>query len=319
MSAGSDTRKEIRSTAQRCESLGYCSLLYNDHYLGPGAAMTAGNHPPQPIAAIPTVVTAAEATTTLRVGFRVICVDYHHPVVLIKELASLDVLTEGRLEVGLGAGWLASEYEAMGIPFESAPRRLARLRDFVALLTESYLPSHLDFRSDTGIHATGFESMPKPIQQPRPPIAIGGGGKQVLKLAAEVADVVAFNMDNRAQKLSSDGAARTTAEATDEKIDWIREVAGKRLPSLRLEIGAYFTAVTDDVRGAAERLSARLGGRFDMNDEDILAHPHVLVGSVDAICDTLLERRERYGFSDILVHEAALEALSPIVDRMAGK
>src|SRR5687767_2999712 len=105
-----------RDLARKVEELGYSTLHLADHYIGPGPALSATNHPVQTLAAVPAMAVAAEATTTLRVGSRVLCIDYHHPVVLAKELATIDVLSEGRLEAGLGAGWLAGEYEAMGIP-----------------------------------------------------------------------------------------------------------------------------------------------------------------------------------------------------------
>src|SRR3954471_13924912 len=119
-----DTAAEVKALAQRVEALGYASLLYNDHYLGPGPAMDQAQHPPQGVAPIPAVVLAADATTTLRVGFRVLCVDYHNPVVLAKELATIDRFSGGRLEIGLGAGWLESEYNAMHVPYDPPGTRI---------------------------------------------------------------------------------------------------------------------------------------------------------------------------------------------------
>jgi probable F420-dependent oxidoreductase len=301
--------------ARAAEDLGYYSLLYNDHYLGPGPAMTAANHPPQEIAPIPAASLAAVATNELVVGFRVLCIDYHNPVVLAKELATLALFSKGRLEVGLGAGWLEPEYAAMGIRFDSAGVRIARLAEVVDVLKAFFAGGQIDVKGDY-VTATGFEALPQ-LDRP-PPIAIGGGGPRILGLAARQADIVAFNLNNSAGKLSSNGPRSSTAEATQEKIGWVRDAAGDRFDALQLEIGAYFSIITDDAEAAAASLGDMTRGMFDLPVADTLNHPHVLIGSVDEVCDRLVGRRETYGFSYITIREADLEAFAPVVARLAG-
>jgi len=315
MTAGAATAAEIRDKARTVEALGYHSLLYNDHYAGPGPAMEAANHGPQPIAAIPAVVVSAEVTSTLVVGFRVLAVDYHNPVVLAKELASIDLLSEGRLEIGMGAGWITSEYEAMGIAMDRPGVRIARLGEAIDVVRAAMGDGLVEVHGETGVRASGFEGTPKPVQRPCPPIAVGGGGRKVLELAARKADIVAFNVNNRAGKLSADGTRESTADATLEKIGWVREAAGARMDDLELEIGAYFSTVTNDPKAVAGELS----GYFGLDVDDVLDHPHALIGSVDAICDLIRERRERFGFSYITVLDHNAEAFAPIVERMTGK
>jgi probable F420-dependent oxidoreductase len=306
---------DVRDKARRMESLGYYSILYNDHYAGPGRAMEESNHAPQPVAAIPAVVVAAEATSTLKVGFRVIAADYHNPVVLAKELATIDVFSEGRLEIGLGAGWITKEYEAMGIPFDPASVRIARLGETIDVIRACMGTGEVNVTGAHGVHASGFKGSPKSVQRPCPPIAVGGGARKVLELAARQADIVAFNVNNRAGKISPQGTQLSTAEETEKMVELVRQAAGPRWDDLELEIGAYFTAITDDAKRAAEAL----GGYFGLGIDDVLRHPHALMGSVDAICETLEERRQRYSFSYVTVLEHDVENFAPVVERMAGK
>jgi probable F420-dependent oxidoreductase len=311
----SPTRKEIEATARKVEDLGYFAIHINDHYGGPGPAMEEANHAPQPVAAIPTVLVMADATTTLRVGFRVICVDYHNPTVLAKSLATLDLFTGGRIEVGLGAGWITSEYEAMGVPMDKPSVRIARLGEVVDILRASFAPGIVSVEGQHGVRCVGFDAVPDTVQQPSPPIAIGGGARRVLELAARKADIVCFNIDNRAGKFTAEGIQRSTADATLEKIGWIKEAAGDRFSQIELEIGAYYSAVTDDAYSAAEAMAPICG----LEPDAVLEHPHALIGTVDAICDKLEERRERFGYNYITVLVDHIEAFAPIVERLSGK
>jgi probable F420-dependent oxidoreductase len=318
MSRGAPDAKALRANARKAEDLGYYSVLLNDHYIGPGAAMTAANHPVQDMAPIPAAAAIAECTQGLVVGFRVLCVDYHNPVVLAKELATLDVLSSGRPEVGLGAGWIETEYAAMGVRYDRAGVRLGRLAETIDVLDQCFGGGPVDVQGKFGVHATGFSSVPQPAQRPRPPLAIGGGGPKVLALAARKADIVAFNLNNAAGKLGPQGPRSATAEQTAAKIDIVRSAAGERFGQLILEIGAYFTIVTNDAFGAARQLPTVTRGMFDLAPEDVLGHPHVLIGTVDEICDRLIERRERFGFSYVTIREADMEAFAPVVARLAG-
>jgi probable F420-dependent oxidoreductase len=319
MTNGGTNTRGVVELAKKVEDLGYEGVYYNDHYVGPGAAMEAANHAPQELAAIPIAALAATATSTLTVGFRVICIDYHHPVVLAKEMATLDQLSNGRLDIGLGAGWIAAEYDAMNIRLDPPSVRLERLGDVVELLRQCFDDRPVNFDGKSGVRAHGFSGAPKPTQRPSPPIAIGGGGPKVLQLAGRVADIVAFNVDNRTGKLAPENIERTTAGPTLEKIGWIREAAADRFEQIELEIGAHFTFVTPDVEGTLSQLGAMTFGMFDLPPEDTLQHPHALIGDVDRICDIIEERRETFGFNRVTVLEHTIESFAPVVDRLSGK
>ncbi|OLO25811.1 LLM class F420-dependent oxidoreductase [Streptomyces sp. MNU77] len=315
MGKSAASRQELVTKVRRIEESGYHSYLLNDHYLGDGPALRSANHPVQDIAAIPAAVLAAEATESLVIGFRVLCVDYHNPVVLAKELATIDLFSGGRLEVGLGAGWIEAEYEAMGVAFDRPGTRIARLEDVVDVLHACFGGGPVDISTNRGVRASGFSAVPAPVQKPHPPIAVGGGGRKILQLAARKADIVAFNLNNRSGRLGADGLNSVGHDATRERVEWVREAAGDRWEDLRLEIGTHLTTVTDDVRGAADALA----GRFGIPGESLLTHPHALIGTVDGICETLLERRERFGFSYITVPETVADSFAPVVERLAGR
>lgn len=299
-------------TARRTEALGYSTLFTTDHHFGPGAIADASGHRPVDVAPISAMTMAAAVTTTLRVGCRVFCVDYHHPVVLAKELATVDFLSGGRLEAAIGAGWVQAEYDGLGIPMDRAGVRIARLAEAVGVLRAHWLGEPVDISGDH-LHVSGFSGTPRPVQE-RIPIMIGGGSPKVLRLAGTLADVVSFNFNNAAGKLGPNSVTSATEAQTVEKIGWVREGAGERFDDLELEIGAYFIAVTDDAASAA----AALGARFGVTGDEILAHPHALIGTVDSICDTLQRRREVFGINYITVAQRHLDEFAPVVARLAG-
>jgi probable F420-dependent oxidoreductase len=305
-----------RDKARRAEALGYSSFMLADHYIGPGPALAATFHPVQGIAAVPAIAVAAEATSTIKVGARVMCIDYRNPAVLIKEMATLDFFSEGRLELGLGAGWLQGEYEAMGVTWYPAGTRVSRLEDVVQMAKLLMGDGEVDFvgRDGTGVRAVGFEGLPKTVQRPHPPIMIGGGAERVLKLAAREADIVSFNFDNSSGKIGPD-VPTSGADAVARKVAWVREGAGDRFDQLELEIAAYFTFVGDKGLQMAEAMA----GRFGMDVPQMLTHPHGLFGSVDAICDELERRREQFGISYVTVGDSVAEAFAPVIARLAGR
>jgi probable F420-dependent oxidoreductase len=309
-----ESADEWRATARRVEALGYATLHLADHYIGPGPALAATNHPVQSIAAVPAMAVAAEATTTLRVGCRVFCVDYHEPVVLAKEVATLDLLSEGRIEAGFGAGWLAGEYDAMGIAFADAPTRIAKLGAVVDLVRACFDDGEVKIDDGTVV-AHDFDAVPKPVQLGGPPIMIGGGSKRVLHLAGAKADIVSLNFDNSSGAIGAESVGSSTADRTAAKVGWVRDGAGARFDEIELEIGAYFTAVTGHVDDALAGFSAAFG----LSPDEVAAHPHVLVGSVGAICDELERRRAIYGISYVTVGASIAEDFAPVVARLAGQ
>ncbi|MEE3327304.1 MAG: TIGR03621 family F420-dependent LLM class oxidoreductase [Myxococcota bacterium] len=313
-SYATDSPEEWRDRARRAEELGYSALHLADHFIGAGEALDAANHPIQNIASVPAMAVAAEATRTLRVGCRVFCIDYREPAILAKEACTLDFFSGGRLELGLGAGWLRSEYEAVGIPFDKPSVRIARLEEMISFLRAFAAEGAIDFQGDH-IQASGFEGAPKPVQKPMPPIMIGGGSRRILELAAREADIVSLNFNNRSGMLGPDGVSSGTEEATLEKIGWIRDAAGPRLKTLELEVGAYFTVVTEDGQAAA----AAFGKPMGLSAEAVLSSPHALMGTPEEIIETLQARREKMGISYITVPDREMEGFAPVVQALAGQ
>jgi probable F420-dependent oxidoreductase len=314
-SYGPETPSQWRDQARRAEDLGFSTFSIADHVIGPGPALRANSHPVQTVAAIPAMAVAAEATSTIRIGSRVLCADYRNPVMLAKEVATLDFFSGGRLELGLGAGWLENEYRAIGVPFERAGVRLDRLEETIALLRASFADGVLD-QQGTHVHAVGFEAVPKPATRPCPPLMIGGGSPRVLGIAGREADIVSLNFDNSSGRIGAPGVGSSTASLTAKKIDWIRAGAGDRFDDIEVEIGAYFTVVVDDA--AAGPVIDGMAKMFELDPTELVDHPHALIGSVDAICDRLQERRERFGISYVTFGVSVMEAVAPIVARLAG-
>jgi probable F420-dependent oxidoreductase len=286
--------------ARRVESMGYSTLYLPDHFgdqLGPVPAMAA----------------AAAVTTDLRVGALVLGNDYRHPVVLAKELATVDVLSEGRLEIGLGAGWMTTDYEQAGITLDTPGTRIARLAESIAVIKGLFADGPLDFEGEH-YRVSGLEGTPKPVQRPTPPWVIGGGGAKMLALAAREADIVGVNPSLHSGAADASAAADATAAATDRKLGWLKEAAGARFDDIELNCLCLVAAVTDDREGFAQLMA----GGFGVDPADALDIPHALFGTIDQICDTLQARRDRWGFSYIVVQGDTYEAIAPVVERLAG-
>lgn len=304
-----------REMLRKTEDLGYSAYHLADHILGPGPAIEGTAHPPQLLAAVPAMAMALEFTKHIKVGARVFCMDYREPVMLAKEAATMDYLSDGRLELGLGAGWIQAEYEALNIPFLPIQERLDKFEQVVqgvkAFMTGDPLSIH-----NESIQWEGFSGIPA---RPRcPSLMIGGGSKRVLSIAAREADIVSLNFNNRAGVLGPDGMLSGMAAQTANKVGWIRDAAGARFDALELEIGAYLTVVTDHQAAVA----ASIAEPFGMAVDDLLAGPHNLIGSVDYICEELQRRREVYGISYITVLDDGdnnmVEQFAPVVNRLAG-
>lgn len=301
---GNKSRAEWMDTARQAEALGYSTLLIPDH-LG------------EQLSPVPALVAAAEATRTLRVGSLVFDNDFRHPVMLAKEAATLDVLSDGRLELGLGAGWMKPEYERAGIPFERASVRIERMEETIQILKGLFADGPVDF---AGRHYTisGLEGFPKPVQRPRPPLHIGGGGQRLLSVAAREADIVGLIPKARANGQGQD-LMDATPEALEQKISWVREAAGARFADLELGILVAQVFTTEDREQAAQMIAATLARGLNISTDLILQAPYVLIGTVDEICRDLLARRERYGVSYINVFEQSMEVLAPIIAQLAGQ
>jgi probable F420-dependent oxidoreductase len=294
------------TAAQRIEELGFSTLFLRDHFdeqFAPIAAMTA----------------AACATSALRVGRRVFDNDYRHPLVLAKEMATLDVLSGGRVELGMGAGWMAPDYEQAGMAFDAPGVRVDRMIEGVHVVKGLFGDAPFDFAGDH-YRITGHNGFPKPVQRPHPPLLIGGGGERMLRFAARHADIIGINPAKRSNATWEDqNVPDATADATDRKVGWIRDAAGDRFDALELSIVAPFVMITDDRLGFARSIGEGLGdGSTEFSPEDVLASPHLLVGTVEEMTATLQERRERWNISYYVFNDDTLDAAAPIVERLAG-
>ena len=304
-----------RDMLRKTEDLGYSTYHLADHFMGPGPAQESTAHPPQLLAAVPAMAMALEYTDRIKVGARVFCMDYRDPVMLAKEAATMDYLSDGRLELGLGAGWIQAEYEAAGMDFRPIGERLDKFEQVVAAIKAYMTGEPLDIDS-TYIHWKGFSGLP--ARPAPPPLMIGGGSKRILSIAGREADIVSLNFNNRAGVLGPDGMMSGLAEQTAKKIGWIRDGAGGRFEALELEIGAYLTVVTDHQEATAAAIAEPMG----LSVEDLLAGPHNLIGSVDYICEELQRRRETFGISYITVLDDGennmVEQFAPVVAKLAG-
>mgnify|MGYP001342532743 FL=1 len=307
-----ESAKDWQEKAKKAEDSGFSAFHLADHYLGPGPALDAASHPVQNIAAVPAIMAAASATNSIKVGCRVFCTSYRPAGVLAKEAMTIDFLTEGRLELGLGAGWVTSEYEALGIPFDPPGKRITRLEETIAVVKAHMKGEDLNFNGDQ-VKASGYQGLPA-SPSGKVPLMIGGGAPRILGIAGREADIVSINYNNSSGHLA--GSRETdTAEATLKKIEWIKEGAGNRFDDIELEIGAYLTIVTDNQTETAKSFTDMLG----MSVEEVLSFPHALIGSVDYICEELEKRRELFGITYISFPDSAAESAIPIVEKLSGK
>ncbi len=293
-------RVEWIEMVRRVEALGYSTYLAMDHFvrgLDPVASLMA----------------AAMATTTLRVGGFVFDNDFRHPAVLAKAAATIDVLSGGRLELGIGAGWLKEEYDQTGIPFDPAPVRIERMVEAVHLLKKIFGEEPPVSFAGRHYTVTDLVSPPRPVQQPHPPIMIGGGGERLLTVAAQEADIVGIT--SRARADGTKDPADMTAAATDRKIAWVKDAAGARFHGIELNAVVGDVVVTGDPSGEA----ARLGDGYGLPPGDVRESPLVLLGTPEEMAERLEERRERFGISYVVVTEPHLDAFAPVVARLAGR
>ncbi len=292
--------KAWAETARRAEAYGYSTLAVPDHF----------SEQPGPITAL---ALAAAATESLRVTALVFDNDYRHPAVLAKEAATLDLLSGGRTDFGLGAGWQREDYERTGIPYDPIGVRMDRMVEGLAVIKGLFAGGRFSFQ---GRHYTinGLEGAPLPLQKPHPPVMIGGGGRRMLSIAAREADIVNINFDLRAGMVDPGTVRSGTAAATDQKVAWIRGAAADRFDHLELSTITFVAAVTDDRQAMASTIAAGIGSTA----EEVLEVPHFLIGTLGQIEEDLVRRRERYGITYVFVPGTAMEAFAPVVARLTG-
>ena len=306
LTGGAASQKEWTDKARQAEALGYSTLSIDDHLYNPFAVLTA-------------LVSAADATTSLRVGSLVFGNDFRHPVVLAKEAATLDVLTDGRFELGLGTGYSREDYEQLGIELQSPGMRVSRFEEAVQVIKGLFAEEAFNY---AGKYYTirDLNGLPKPVQKPHPPLLVGGGSKRMLSIAVREADIVGINIRTTAEGGLDFSSA--TPEATDQKITWVREAAGAQFDDLELNV-LVFPMVTDQPRKAAEQILRKWKRPTDEASIDgFLAESPSLFGTVDQIVEDLQARRQRFGFSYISLgeyfQEDVMERFAPVVARLAG-
>jgi probable F420-dependent oxidoreductase len=267
-------------------------------------------------------MTAAETTTTLRLASHVFNNDFHNPVMLAAEAATLDLLSDGRLEFGLGAGWYHDDYAVAGRPFDRASVRIQRLAEAIQLIKGLWGDGPLTFRGTT-YQVQDLDLHPKPMQRPHPPIFIGGGGKKMLTLAAQEANIV--GLDVKGTAAGAKDMATTAGTMIEQQVGWIRDAAGSRLPELEIHILVWAIAITNDRRQGAEQIASMLASwpttvtANAPSTDHILESPQFLIGTVEQIAADLQQRRERYGISYITVFGDYIDSFSPVVALLHGK
>lgn len=292
---------EVQELARKAEDLGYHALTIADHFdaqVGPLISLAA----------------AAEVTTTLRLGTLVLSNDYRHPVVLAKEIASLDQLSGGRIVFGLGAGWAVDDYQRAGIAMDKPGVRISRLAEALDLFDAYFSGGEIAHHGDH-YRVEGLVGAPETVQKPRPPLLLGGGGKRMLTLAGRRADIVAVNVNLAGGHIDASVGPDATAERTDEKVRWIAEAATDRAVKPVVQVRIHVAAITDDRAGMAELLAAGLG----LSPEAALESPFQIVGTVGEVVDQLEARRERWGFTDIGLSSSVVDEFAPVVARLAGR
>ena len=292
--------EEWAALARRAEDLGYSTLFLPDHF-------------GEQLAPVPALMAAADATTDLRVGALVFDNDYKHPVVLAKEIATIDVLSGGRVEFGIGAGWMNTDYEQSGIPKDRDGVRIARMAEAIEIFKGLWADGPYSFKGEH-YTITEMDGLPKPVQKPGPPILLGGGGPKVLGIAGRHADIVGINPSIPAGEITADAGQDATAARVDQKVQWVKDGAGDRFDDLELNALVFFATITDDRAG----LAAGLAGAFGISPEEALEVPYAWFGTVDEICDQLRTARDRWGLSYFVVQAAAMDTVAPVIAALNG-
>lgn len=296
---GAASAAEWRDLARRAEAAGYDVLTMPDHFS-------------EQLAPVPALMAAADATERLRIGALVWDNDYKHPVVLAKELATMDVLSGGRLEIGIGAGWMQSDYDQSGIPYDPAPVRIDRMIEGIEVIRGCMAPGPFSF---SGRHytVTGYEGLPKPLS--RPPLLVGGGGPRMLRYAAREADIVGVNPVLTSGRIDASTISSMSAEEVDAKVAVVHEAAGDRIDRIEMNIRAFLVAIAPDAAAA----TAGVAGMVGVPESMVAASPFALVGPPAKLAEDLLARRERWGFSYVIVGGENLDDFAPVVAALSGR
>jgi probable F420-dependent oxidoreductase len=290
--------KEWADIAKQAEDLGYVSLQIDDHYT-------------KQLAPVPALMAAACATKTLKVGTLVAGNDFRNPVVFAKEAATIDMLSDGRFMMGLGAGWMKEDYTITGIQQDDAMTRINRLEEAIDVMRGCWGEGAF---SHQGRHysVSEIDAQPKPISNI--PIIVGGGGEKLLGMAGRKADIVGINPKIVGRSINPRSMATAAADVVDEKIRYVKAGAGDRFDQIELQLQVFATVVTDDPMSVAEKMAPMFG----LPPEVVLQAPYFQIGSVEQITENLTMLRERWGISYIAFQQDATQAMAPVVAKLAG-
>ncbi len=301
------TRDDLVAAARDAEARGFATFTVADHFNTPMAPFTA-------------LMIAAEVTETMRVAPYVLDNDFRHPTVTLREVCTLDELSGGRLDFGIGAGWKQPEYLEAGFTFDRAGVRIARLEEALTIFEHGLTGEPVHFSGEF-YELQGFVNRPAPRQQPRPPVMIGGGSPRILGVAGRRADIVSV-----AVKATPEGridGGDVTVAATERKLGWVREAAGDRFDGLRLNaplmdvvIGPDRRAIARDIVDLIRSGNGLLVWTADITEDDILESPYFLTGTVADIVEHLRECRERYGFSSWSRLGRTTGDLTPVIEAL---
>lgn len=287
-------------SVREVEALGYSTLFVPDHF----------NEGPGPLAAM---AAAAAVTTTLRLGPLVLDCDFRHPAVVARELATIDQISEGRLEVGLGAGWRTLDYDQSGISMDPPGVRVSRMIEHATVLKALFADGPVTFEGEH-YRITGLEGTPKPVQPGGPPFLIGGGAPRLLRFAGRFADIVGVNASIHSGTIDQDAARDGLADRIDEKVAWVREGAGARFDQLEINAWLAVAEVTDDAQAMAEMLAPLFGA----DPASLLQSPLALVGDAAQIAERLQQRRDRWGYSYHVIPGDKARSFAPVVGALTG-
>lgn len=293
-----ESAEDWREQARKAEAFGYDTFVMPDH-IGQGL-----------LAPMVALMQAAEVTSTLRVGTLTLANDFREPALMASEIATIDLLSGGRFELGIGAGWDEADYRVAGIPFDPGKVRVDRFEESITILKRLFTEDSVTAKSEH-YNIENLVNFPKPVQQPHPPILIGAGMPRMLSFAAREADIISVMPPG----LGGPGRPDMSADAMEVSLDRIREKAGDRFDQIELNMLLQHLNITDDRQQAA----AELGERWEMTTDEALDCPCALIGTIDQIIETIEERRERFGLSYWTFRGHQMEALAPAVARLSGK
>ncbi|MFL6240852.1 MAG: TIGR03621 family F420-dependent LLM class oxidoreductase [Actinomycetes bacterium] len=298
------TGLELADRARRAEQMGFNSLVVPDHLIGQLSPIVA-------------MTTVAAATSTLRMSAFVMNNDLRHPAVVAQDLASIDVLSGGRLDIAIGAGWNKSEYDAIGLAYDPPRVRQARLAESITVLKGLFAGTPFSFAGEY-YTITEYAAQPAPVQRPHPPFFIGGGGRRTLSLAGREANTV--GLAPRIKPGPIVDARSMTLSATRQKIDWVRQAAPERFPTLEFNVypSTWPVTLTDDLRAEARRVIDHLRSQtgVELTEAEIIDSPHLFIGSIDRLVEKFLQLREELGISSVMLGD--MDTLAPVLERLSG-